>query len=284
MEIYSLIAENWKTDAGASFGVIPKSIWSKQYTADANNMVNVTSRCLLIKTANRLILFDTGMGDKQDEKFFKHRQRFGTDKLVDNLKAIGFQSDDVTDVIFTHLHYDHCGGATKYNADRSIIEFVFPNAQYHVSKRQWEWAMQPNIREAASYLPENLTPIKNSGKLHFISQEGWFVEGIYLRMMNGHTDGQIIPVIYFNNKVLVFTADFIPSAAHVPLVWLTAYDIRPLDALTEKESFLKESVENDYTLLFLHDYDVECCKVSLGSKGYEVAKTFTLHQFLQTDL
>jgi glyoxylase-like metal-dependent hydrolase (beta-lactamase superfamily II) len=284
MEIYSLIAENWKTDAGASFGVVPKSIWSKLYHADDNNMVNVTSRCLLVKNQHRLILFDTGMGNKQDEKFFKHRQRFGSDNLVDSLKKLGFDPNDVTDIVFTHLHYDHCGGATAFNSDKTMLELVFPNAQYHVSKRQWDWAMTPNIREAASYLPENLLPIKDSGKLNFITQDGWFDEGIYLRMVHGHTDGQLIPVLHYKNKVLVFTADFIPSAAHVPLVWLTAYDIRPLEALAEKEAFLNVAVKNDYTLLFLHDYDVECCKVAYGAKGYEVARRFTLNDFLTIDL
>lgn len=284
MEIYSLIAENWKTDAGASFGVVPKSIWSKLYHADDNNMVNVTSRCLLVKNQHRLILFDTGMGNKQDEKFFKHRQRFGSDNLVDSLKKLGFDPNDVTDIVFTHLHYDHCGGATAFNSDKTMLELVFPNAQYHVSKRQWDWAMTPNIREAASYLPENLLPIKDSGKLNFITQDGWFDDGIFLRMVHGHTDGQLIPVLHYKNKVLVFTADFIPSAAHVPLVWLTAYDIRPLEALAEKEAFLNVAVKNDYTLLFLHDYDVECCKVAYGAKGYEVARRFTLNDFLTIDL
>jgi glyoxylase-like metal-dependent hydrolase (beta-lactamase superfamily II) len=284
MEIYSLIAENWKTDAGASFGVVPKSIWSKLYHADDNNMVNVTSRCLLVKNQHRLILFDTGMGNKQDEKFFKHRQRFGSDNLVDSLKKLGFDPNDVTDIVFTHLHYDHCGGATAFNSDKTMLELVFPNAQYHVSKRQWDWAMTPNIREAASYLPENLLPIKDSGKLNFITQDGWFDDGIFLRMVHGHTDGQLIPVLHYKNKVLVFTADFIPSAAHVPLVWLTAYDIRPLEALAEKEAFLNVAVKNDYTLLFLHDYDVECCNVVYGAKGFEVGRRFTLNDFLTFDL
>jgi glyoxylase-like metal-dependent hydrolase (beta-lactamase superfamily II) len=279
MELFTLIAENWKSDAGATFGVIPKTIWSKLYEVDDQNLVKVTSRCFLIKTSSKLILFDTGMGNKQDEKFFRFRFRFGDDNLVENLKKLGFQPEDVTDVIFTHLHYDHCGGATCFNIDKTEIQLTFMNARYHVSARQWEWAMNPNIREAASYLPENLLPLKNSGRLNLIYDEGWFDDGIFLKMVHGHTEGQIIPIIDYQGKTLVFTADFIPSTAHVPVVWLTAYDVQPLVSLKEKESFLADAVEHDYTLLFLHDIYTECCKVKKTVKGYEAAAAFSLTDF-----
>ncbi len=277
MKLFAINTENWQSDGGAVFGVVPKKLWSRFVQADEKNNINVANRNLLVKTDDRLILFDTGMGDKQDDKFFSFRYIFGDESLEKGFKNAGFQFDEVTDVIFTHLHYDHCGGAVR-KTDKNF-ELTFKNATHWVSERQWKWATEPNVREAASYLPENLLPLKDSGKLKFIEDEGAFCPGIELRMMHGHTDGQIIPIIEYHGKKLVFTADFIASAAHIPLPYIPSYDTRPLLSMKEKEDFLKEAVEQNYTLMFQHDFYTECCALEQTPKGIRAGKILKFEEF-----
>lgn len=288
MKISSVIAENWKSDGGASFGVVPKAIWSKLYPADENNLQNVTSRCLVVEDEGRVILFDTGMGNKQTEKFFQFRYRFGNDSLINNLASAGYSPDDITDVVFTHLHYDHCGGASVWNKEGKL-ERTFPKATYHVSRAQADWALHPNKREAASYLTENLEPILQGGKINFIHEEGPFTSGIYFRLFHGHTAGQIVPFIFYEGHTIVFTADFIPSTAHIPLVYIPAYDIQPLITLREKEVFLEEAVAEDFILVFQHDYYTESSMIEKTEKGFRALHPgkFTEvleHAFLSIDL
>ncbi len=277
MELFAINTENWQSDGGAVFGVVPKKLWSRFVQADENNNINTANRNLLVKTDDRLILFDTGMGNKQDDKFFKFRYIFGDESLEKGFKNAGFQFDEVTDVVFTHLHYDHCGGAVR-KTDKGF-ELTFNNATHWVSERQWKWATEPNVREAASYLPENILPLKDSGKLQFIKEEGTFCPGIELRMMHGHTDGQIIPIIDYHGKKLVFTADFIASQAHIPLPYIPSYDTRPLLSMKEKENFLKEAVEHNYTLMFQHDFYTECCALELTPKGIRAGKILKFEEF-----
>ncbi|HOE59917.1 MAG TPA: MBL fold metallo-hydrolase [Bacteroidales bacterium] len=280
MKIISIIAENWKADGGAAFGVVPKTIWGKLYPADDDNLQKITSRCLLVDTGSRVILFDTGMGNKQDEKFFRYRYRFGDDSLFENLKYAGYSADDITDAVFTHLHFDHCGGASCWNSEGSKVVRVFPNATYHVSKAQAQWALYPNKREAASYLKENLEPIFEAGPLNLIEKPGPFIQQIDLRFYNGHTSGQIIPFIHLNNQTVVFVSDFIPSSAHLPLVYIPAYDIQPLITLTEKEEFLHEAIEKQYILVFGHDYFNEAATVIIKGKGFQAEKIGKLSEFI----
>ena len=276
MKLYPIHISNFKIDGGAMFGVVPKALWQKKYPADENNLCNWALRSLLIDTGERVILIDNGYGDKQSEKFFSHVHLNGGDGLEGALKKHGYSLDDVTDMIVTHLHGDHCGGGVKYNKDRTGFELTFKNAKYWVSKPQWEWAMNPNKQEGAAFLNENLMPMLESGQLHFIEKNTELYPGIQLKLFNGHTVGQIIPFINTGEKTVVFMADLIPSTAHIPLVWNMAYDVRPMDMLEEKETFLKEAVENDYTLFFQHDLYHECAKVHKTEKGVKVKETFDL--------
>ncbi|MBN2173682.1 MAG: MBL fold metallo-hydrolase [Bacteroidales bacterium] len=279
MEIYPLIAENWKMDGGVAFGVVPQTIWRKLVEPDDNNMVKITSRCLLVKHHDRLILFDTGMGNKQSKKYYGYRFLFGHDSLQSNFKKSGFSFDDVTDVVFTHLHDDHCGGAVNLN-EKGEPELLFKNATHHCTSGQWEWANHPNKREIGSFFKINFQPIEEAGKLNLIESEGEFLPGIDFRFMNGHTQGMIVPLFRLDNKTVVFMADFIPSAAHIPVPFLASVDIQPLVALQEKEQFLNEAAYKGYYLVFEHDYDTECVNVVHTGKGVRADKTFRLNEFL----
>lgn len=276
MKLFPIHITNFKIDGGAMFGVVPKVLWQKKYPADENNLCNWALRSLLIDTGERVILIDNGYGDKQDEKFFSHVYLNGGDGLEGALKKNGYSFDDVTDMILTHLHADHCGGGVKYNTDRSGFELTFKNAIYWVSKPQWDWAINPNKQEGASFLKENLLPMVDSGQLKFIEKATELYPGINLRLYNGHTVGQIIPFINTGEKTIVFVADLIPSTAHIPLVWNMAYDIRPMDMLQEKEDFLNEAANENYTLFFQHDFYNECCMVLQTDKGIRVKETFSL--------
>lgn len=283
MKLFPIHISNFKLDGGAMFGVVPKVLWQGKYPADENNMCNWALRSLLIDTGNRVILIDNGYGDKQSKKFFSHVYLNGGDGLEGALKKHGYSLDDVTDVILTHLHADHCGGGVKYNADRTGFEMVFKKATYWISKPHWEWAMNPNKQEGAAFLEENLMPMLESGQLKFIEKpagrQGRDTElypGIKLRLFNGHTVGQMIPFINKGEKTYVFMADLIPSTAHIPLVWNMAYDIRPMDMLQEKEDFLNEAAENNYILFFQHDLYNECASVQKMEKGVRLKETFTL--------
>lgn len=273
MKLYAVYTSNFKLDGGAMFGVVPKALWNKSNPADENNMIELWARCLLIVDGDKKILVDFGLGDKQDDKF---RERFKVNnKSADEaLGQYGFKPVDITDVILTHLHFDHCGGATKWNADKTGYELTFRNADYWLSKGQYEAAIHPNKREVASILPENIEPVIKSKRLKLIEKEHEIIPNVQIRLFNGHTVGQAIPLINYNDKTVVFTGDFLALSAHIPIPFVMSYDIDPLLSMEEKEKFMKEALENNYILFFEHDPYIECCTLKMGKKGTEIDKTF----------
>jgi len=278
MQLYSIPTGNLKLDGGAMFGVVPKVLWSKKYPADENNLINLAMRCLLVVDGDRKILIDNGIGDKQDEKFTKHYYLNGEDTLEKSLAKHGFTKEDITDMVLTHLHFDHTGGSIEWNADKSKLIPAFKNATYWVSKAQWEWATHPNMREKASFLGENILPMEESGQLKVVEEEGELFPGFHIKFFNGHTNGQMIPHIGYKGKTVVFMADLLPSTAHIPIPWVMAYDTRPLLTLNEKETFFKDALENDYVLFFEHDIFNECCTLQATDRGPKVKETFLLEE------
>jgi glyoxylase-like metal-dependent hydrolase (beta-lactamase superfamily II) len=278
MKIYPLNTGNFKLDGGAMFGVVPKSLWSRTNPADDNNMCSWAMRCLLIEDGKRLMLIDTGIGDKQTEKFFSHYFLFGNDDLSLNLKKLGFSPDDITDIFLTHLHFDHCGGAIVRHGEDQFRPF-FKNAIYWSNEKHWNWAIEPNAREKASFLKENILPIQESGQLKFIERTGDFVPqvfpGIDVLFVDGHTESQMIPHIQYKGKTLVFMADLLPSTGHIPLPYVMGYDTRPLITLDEKGKFLKKAAEEEFVLFLEHDYVNECCTVELTEKGVRLNESFS---------
>ncbi|WP_291870894.1 MBL fold metallo-hydrolase [Maribacter sp.] len=282
MKIYPIETGNFKLDGGAMFGVVPKSIWNKTNPADANNMIDLAARCLLIEDGDRLILIDTGMGNKQSEKFFNYYYQWGNHSLDNSLKVNGFHRDDITDVFMTHLHFDHCGGSVQWNKDRTGYEPAFKNATFWTNEEHWKWATAPNVREKASFLKENLIPMQESGQLQFIQRgENSFVEnselGFGILFVDGHTEKQMLPHINYQGKTLVFTADLIATVGHIPLPYVMGYDTRPLLTLSEKELFLKKALKNDYYLLFEHDAHNEICTLKNTKRGARLDKTYTFN-------
>ncbi|MEN9398975.1 MAG: hypothetical protein RL632_76 [Bacteroidota bacterium] len=277
MKIYPLNTGDFKLDGGAMFGVVPKTMWSKTNPADENNMCNWSMRCLLIEDGNRLMLIDTGIGDKQSEKFFSHYYLHGTDSLNGNLNTLGFSKDDITDVFLTHLHFDHCGGAIQWNKDRTGFEPVFKNAQFWSTENHWQWATEPNAREKASFLSENILPIKESGQLNFIARTGNYTENAFSNMdvlfVDGHTESMMIPHIRYQGKTIVFMADLLPSVGHIPLPYVMGYDTRPLITLDEKAKFLNTACDNEYILFLEHDSVNECCTLERTEKGIRLKET-----------
>lgn len=276
MKLYSINAGNFKLDGGAMFGVVPKSIWNKLNPADENNMCTWAMRCLLIDTGDKRVLVDTGMGDKQDEKFFSHYYISGS-TLEESLAKHGFTKDDITDVFHTHLHFDHCGGSIVREADQLVP--AFKNATYWSNEQHWKWATAPNDREKASFLKENILPIQESGRLKFADakQENLlFEENISIKIAYGHTDTMMLPVIQYKGRTIVYMADLLPSAGHLPLPYVMSYDMFPLKTLSEKKTFLQEALEKDYILFFEHDPKIECCTLQMTEKGIRVKDTFTL--------
>jgi glyoxylase-like metal-dependent hydrolase (beta-lactamase superfamily II) len=267
----------FKLDGGAMFGVVPKSIWNKLNPADENNLCNWALRCLLIEDEGRLILVDNGIGNKQDEKFFSHYYLHGDDSLDKSLASLGIKNEDITDVILTHLHFDHCGGSVIRRADGQLVT-AFPNAKYWSNERHWKWATEPNAREKASFLKENILPIKESGQLHMIqvNENGLtpFSKNVSIRFAFGHTDAMMLPQINYNGRTYVYMADLLPAAAHVPLPYVMAYDMFPLKTLEEKKSFLEEAADNDYVLIFEHDPTVVCCTLERTEKGIRVKASY----------
>jgi len=267
MKIYSIETGFFKLDGGAMFGVVPKTIWNKLNPADANNMCNWAMRCLLVQAESRLILIDNGLGDKQDEKFFSHYYLNGTDSLGKSLRAIGFTEGDITDVFLTHLHFDHCGGSVKWNADRTGYELTFPNATYWSNEKHWAAATHPNAREKASFLKENILPVHESGHLQFLKEGEELLPGFKTLFVCGHTEAMMLPVINYNGRTVVYCADLIPSSGHIPVPYVMAYDMNPLITLEEKSKFLDEAVKKDYVLFFEHDPLIECCSLQMTERG-----------------
>ncbi len=277
MNLYTINTGNFKLDGGAMFGVVPKSIWHKLNPADNNNMCTWAMRCLLIEDGNRLILIDNGIGDKQDEKFFGHYYLHGEDTLDKSLEKYGFSRNDITDVILTHLHFDHCGGSIIREGDKLVP--AFKNATYWSNERHWKWATQPNEREKASFLKDNILPIQESGQLKFVDiNSSFFSENIEVIQAFGHTDAMMLPKISYKGKSIVFMADLLPSLGHLPLPYVMAYDMFPLTTLNEKKSFLTDALQNDFILFFEHDPNVECCTLQLTEKGIRSKDTFKLSE------
>ena len=277
MKLFAVNITNFKIDGGAMFGVVPKVLWEKRYPADENNLCNWALRSLLIDTGERVVLIDNGFGDKQSDKFmsrFHLNENLGIEKTLEN---IGYKCEEITDMLITHLHYDHCGGGVKHDASGNGYELTFPNARYWVGKAQWDSAMNPNSREATSFLEENLIPMQRSGKMTLVEEETELLPELYVRIFNGHTDGQLIPFIKTGNgSTLVFAADLLPSTAHIPLPYIMSYDMKPEITLSEKESFLEEAEKNNYTIFFQHDLYNECCTLQKTRRGISAGETFLL--------
>lgn len=280
MNLHVIDTGFFKLDGGAMFGVVPKSIWNKQNPADENNMCTWAMRCLLIESDGRLILIDTGIGNKQSEKFFSHYYLHGEDSLETSINKAGFSMADVTDVILTHLHFDHCGGALKYAGDSATIVPAFPNATYWSNQDHWKWATIPNVREKASFLTENILPLELSGQLKFVDLRKSPFKDVDFLFVDGHTDKQMIPHIRYKDKTIVFVADLLPSTGHIPLAYVMAYDTRPLITLSEKETFLNQAVEKGYVLFFEHDPIYQCCTLQRTEKGVRLKETFNLQEIL----
>ena len=278
MKIHTINTGFFKLDGGAMFGVVPKSIWNKTNPADENNLCTWASRCLLVEDGKGLILVDNGIGDKQDAKFLSHYFLHGDDTLDKSLGKIGFSRDDITDVFLTHLHFDHCGGSIIRKGDQLLP--AFKNAIYWSNKKHWNWATKPNDREKASFLKENILPISESGQLKFIPKiEGFnFTDNIKIRFANGHTAGMMLPQINYKGKTLVFMADLLPSVGHIPLPYIMAYDMFPMETLNEKKLFLAEAEENNYILILEHDAINECCTLQMTEKGIRLKDTFKLDE------
>jgi glyoxylase-like metal-dependent hydrolase (beta-lactamase superfamily II) len=272
MKIYPIEAGNFKLDGGAMFGVVPKTIWNKTNPADNNNLIDIAARCLLIEDGNRLILIDTGMGNKQSEKFFGYYSLWGNHSLDKSLALYGFHRDDITDVFMTHLHFDHCGGSVNWNKDKTGYEVAFKNATFWTNENHWEWATKPNSREKASFLHENIIPMQESGQLNFIKRpEGDFLEkselGFGIFFADGHTEKQMLPHIQYQGKTFVFCADLLATAGHIPIPYVMGYDTRPLLTMDEKTKFMNLAAENNYHLILEHDAHNEIITVEKTEKG-----------------
>ena len=279
MKLYTINTGHFKLDGGAMFGVVPKSIWNKLNAADDNNMCSWAMRCLLIESGNRLILVDNGIGNKQDAKFLSYYHLHGDDTLEKSLNKYGFTSGDITDMVLTHLHFDHCGGSIKYNADRTKLEPAFKNATYYCSEKHWEWAVNPNSREKASFLKENILPIKESGQLKFVNSASQLIPELSFLEVNGHTEAMMLPVIDYKGTTVIFLADLIPSVAHLPIPYVMGYDVRPLDTLKEKERILNMALQNNWKLFFEHDPSVECVSLEQTEKGIRKKDVFKISDF-----
>ena len=280
MQLYPINAGNFKLDGGAMFGVVPKSLWQRTNPADANNMIDISARCLLIEDGKRLILIDTGMGNKQSDKFFGYYHLWGNDSIDNSLKTHGFHRDDITDVFMTHLHFDHCGGSVQWNKDKTGFETAFKNAHFWSNKNHWEWATKPNKREKASFLKENILPMEDSGQLKFtkLPQADILKDsqlGFDIFFANGHTEKQMIPMINYKGKTICFMADLLPTVGHLPLPFVMGYDTRPLLTLDEKERFLNLAADHNYYLFLEHDAHNEIITVQHTEKGVRLKETFT---------
>jgi glyoxylase-like metal-dependent hydrolase (beta-lactamase superfamily II) len=277
MQIHSINTGLFKLDGGAMFGVVPKSMWQKVYAADENNMCTWAMRCMLIEDGKQLILIDTGIGNKQSDKFYSHFYLHGNDSLQNSIEAKGYSMADVTDVILTHLHFDHCGGAIQQVGEQLLP--AFSNATYWSNETHWQNATAPNVREKASFLTENILPIQQSGQLQFIDKSNAtsINPNIDFRFVNGHTEAMMLPLITNDTQKILYCADLYPSPHHVNVPWIMGYDMQPLVTITEKEKMMHEAVDNDYTLFFEHDANIECAKLINTEKGVKVGETFALN-------
>jgi glyoxylase-like metal-dependent hydrolase (beta-lactamase superfamily II) len=282
MTIYPVETGNFKLDGGAMFGVVPKSLWQRTNPADSNNMIDIAATSLLIENGKQLILIDTGLGNKQSDKFFSYYYKWGDHTLDKSLKKHGFHRDDITDVFMTHLHFDHCGGSIQWNNDKTGYEPAFKNAKFWTNQEHWDWAITPNDRENASFLKENLLPMQESGHLHFLerTQKRHFYEelGFEVLFVDGHTDKQMIPIIDYKGKKLVFAADLLPTAGHIPLPYVMGFDTRPLKTLQEKKIFLEEATQNNYHLFLEHDAHNEIINLKDTEKGIRLNSTFSFNE------
>jgi glyoxylase-like metal-dependent hydrolase (beta-lactamase superfamily II) len=278
MKLHLFNISNFKVDGGAMFGVIPKALWSRVYPADENNLITLTLNSLIVETHGRVILVDTGWGDKQDEKFFRHVHLHGGEGLIEGLKTRGYSPENITDIFLTHLHADHCGGSVRKIAGGTGYELTFPSATYHVSRTQWEWASANNLREADAFLEENILPIVQSGRLNLVDEDGELFPGFSVRICYGHTPGLMIPVIDDKDRKLVYTGDLIPTMAHIPLIWNMSYDIESLKTIEEKKAVLQESLDNNHILVFQHDVNFECCTLEMTQKGIRAKDKFRFNE------
>lgn len=285
MRLYPIETGNFKLDGGAMFGVVPKSLWSRTNPADSNNMIDIAARSLLIEEGDRLILIDTGLGNKQSDKFFSYYYLWGDHSLDNSLKRYGFHRDDITDVFMTHLHFDHCGGSVMRNPTGEGYMPAFKNAVFWSNEEHWKWAVKPNAREKASFLPENILPLEESGQLKFVNTpDGDFSNendlGFGILFADGHTDKQMIPHIRYKGKTIVFTADLLPTAGHIPLPYVMGYDTRPLLTLDEKDKFLNTAVDNDFYLFLEHDAHNEVCTLKRTEKGIRLNETLKFNDII----
>ncbi len=269
MLLHSIHAGLFKLDGGAMFGVVPKKIWNNLIPSDANNLCTWAMRCLLLEHENRVVLIDCGMGNKQDAKFFGHYEPHGDFSLMNSLNEKGFKKEDITDVFLTHLHFDHCGGAVEKDENGKLIP-AFPNAKYWSNQKQWNWAINPNAREKASFLKENILPLQEHGVINFLNEGDELVSGFSTIWVYGHTEAMMLPIIKNGDKTVAYVADLMPSYAHIPIPYVMGYDVRPLITVNEKETFLKEALEKNYTLFFEHDKENECCILQMTDKGIRV--------------
>ena len=288
MKLYTIETEYFKLDGGAMFGVVPKTIWGKLNSADEKNLCNWAMRCLLIEEGNKLILIDNGCGNKQSEKFFSYYYLNGEFTLNSSLQKLGFSKDDITDVVLTHLHFDHCGGSIDKVGNKLLP--AFKNATYWSCETHWNWAVQPNERERSSFLKENILPIKESGQLKFVEEKklnssavvpqisSSIIPQLSFRLVNGHTEAMMLPQINYNGKIIVFVADLLPSSFHIPVSYVAGYDMFPMTTMNEKKFFLKEALDNNYTLFFEHDPFYECCNLQQTEKGIRPEKFFKLNE------
>ena len=276
MKIHPIETGNFKLDGGAMFGVVPKTIWQKTNPADSNNLIDMSMRCMLIEDGQRLILIDTGLGSKQSDKFFGYYHLFGNFSLESSLTKLGFHRDDITDIFLTHLHFDHCGGVIEWNSQKNLLQPAFKNAKFWSNDNHWKWASEPNPREKASFLKENINPIRESGQLNFITNNSLEQIGFNVLFMDGHTEKQMLPKLSYKGKTLVFMADLLPTIGHIPLPYVMGYDTRPLLTIKEKAIFLKEAADNNYYLFLEHDAYNEICTVQHTEKGVRLKET---HKF-----
>lgn len=283
MKMYPIETGNFKLDGGAMFGVVPKTIWQRTNPADASNLIDIAARSLLIEDGDKLTLIDTGLGNKQSDKFFGYYHLWGDFNLDASLAAQGFHRDDISDVFMTHLHFDHCGGSVQWDKNRTGYEPAFKNAKFWTNEDHWKWATQPNPREKASFLTENLLPMQESGQLHFLPMNQLpYMEtselGFGIHFVDGHTDKQMLPQITYKGKTIVYVADLIPTVGHIPLVYVIGYDTRPLITLKEKEAFLNYAADNEIYLYFEHDAHNQLCTVKHTEKGVRLDTVYTFDE------